>query len=207
MVHNKANELVLIFLRRVAEGHDPQVVARNVLSTLEQKPSKFKLLADLGDIIVPETFEQTLYWSCFRMGFGKGAHSFDSDITDEHFPSPSRMLRAGEKFHVRAFARDVAYRTSVDEREGFFIDQKAVFLGGQGLGLVLEQKYASLPKPQTYISPDTKEGLWIDKHNRHRIPYAGVGERSVTDFHIALGNIHDPHLDDLALLIFTKVNQ
>lgn len=132
-------------------------------------PEKFALLADLGKIKVPADFDHALYLAKFCK---KNYHKFEyySDgINDTNFSNPSRILKPGDKLHVRAFQQIVGGSTTTEERMDFCRKQPGnIFTGAQGASLVFEQKRNQLPKGKYYVSFDEEDCLPVID-NFHRV--------------------------------------
>ena len=127
---------------------------------------KFRLLMDLGEIIIPDGYVSGTYLDSFE-----GEYEYNKDITDANSPSPSRILKPGDKLHVRAFEQIVDGTTTSKERMRFLNNQSGVVhLGAHGAKLVFEQKRDQLPKGKRYSSFDEKERLWKDAVGRHWVP-------------------------------------
>ncbi len=163
---------------------------------------KFTLLTDLGIITVPDGYDHATQLASFSRKNRKKFYYYNdnNDITDEHFPNPTRILKAGDKFHVRAFKQITSGTTTSEERLAFLATQKAVYTGAQGASLVFEQKREELPKGRSYISFDEKERLWKEAGGYHRVPHiiAGLGG----DFGFNLGYFEDDWGDSCCLLSF-----
>jgi hypothetical protein len=99
-------------------------------SVLPAKPTdKFSLLVDLGTITVPDNYDHVTRLATFKKENEKKFYSYNSAITDENFPKPTRILKPGDKFQVRAFKQIVSGETTSEERMAFLSKQKAVFVG------------------------------------------------------------------------------
>jgi hypothetical protein len=172
-------------------------------STAPAKPTeKFALLVDLGQIIVPADFDQVNWLSKFTKKNRKKFYYFNEDITDANFSNPSRILKPGDKLHVRIFKQIVSGTTTSEERLAFLATQKAVFTGAQGASLVFEQKRDQLPKGKWYTSFDEKDRLLFVGGYR-RVP--DVGADSDGDFNFDLGFFEYMWDDDCAFLCFCDV--
>ena len=164
---------------------------------------KFSLLADLGIITVPDDYDHTTRLTLFGEKNREKFYYYNDGITDEHFPNPTRILKPGDKLHVRAFKQIVSGATTSEERLAFLATQKAVHTGAQGASLVWEQKRDQLPKGYWYSSFDEKDRLWEDADGDHRVPL--VGARSGGDFDFRLGDFEYVWYDDRAFLRFCDV--
>lgn len=134
------------------------------------EPIKFDLLVDLGIITVPDDYVHATRLTTFGEKFSDKFWYFNDDITDEHYPNPSRILKPGDKLWVRAFKQVVDGTTTSEDRMAFLATQRAVHTGAQGASLVFEQKRAQLPKGKWYASFDEKKRLWEDADRYHRVP-------------------------------------
>ena len=161
---------------------------------------KFGLLVDLGEVTVPDNYDHATCLATFDKENRKKFYSYNDAITDKNFPTPTRILKPGDKFHVRAFKQIVSGDTTSEERMAFLAKQKAVLVGAQGATLVFEQKRDQLPKSKWYASFDKKEKLWEDAGGRHRVPL--VSAYSVGAFYFYLGYFEDVWDDSIAFLCF-----
>lgn len=161
---------------------------------------KFFLLADLGTITVPEDYDHEICLARFAKEHRKEFYYFNDATTDENFPNPSRILKAGDVLHVRAFKQIVSGTTTSEERMAFLKGQNTVFVGAQGLSLVFEQKREELPKGKWYGSFDEPDCLWKAPDGRRWVP--GMSARSDGGFRWSLGNFEYVWSDDEAFLCF-----
>lgn len=127
------------------------------------KQDQFVLLADLGIVTVPDDYDPLRCLAMFEEKHQKGANKtfcrYESDFNDGNFRNPSRVLRAGDKFHVRVFEQIEGVETTAAERLAFSIAQGCVFPCAQGLPLVYEQKHDQLPKGRSYTFLDAYDRL------------------------------------------------
>ncbi len=163
---------------------------------------KFGLLVDLGIITVPDDYVHKDHLDTFRRNHEKEFYYYNSDITDKNFKKPTRVLKPGDRLHVRAFKQIVPGRTTSEERMAFLATQKAVHTGAQGATLVWEQKRDQLPKGKWYCSFDEKDRL-PDLDGYHRVPY--VGAHSGGGFDLGLGGFESGWDDGGVLLCFCDV--
>lgn len=163
--------------------------------------SKFKLLKDLGTIIVPKTYRHSTALATFTKQYAEKLLYMNPAITDENFPNPSRILKVGEVLYVSAWEHaDGVGATSSIERMGFLRSKNALLVGAQGGALTFVQKRKSLPKGYWYCSMDESKKLWEDADGHHRVP--GVDASHGGDFEFVLGGFGDGWHDDVALLCF-----
>jgi len=166
------------------------------------KPEKFVLLADLGEIKVPDDFDQAIWLAKFREQNHKKFHCYNDDITDENFANPTRILKPGDKLHVRAFKQVVSGTTTSEERLAFLSTQKAVLTGAQGASLVFDQKRDQLQKGKYYASFDEKDRLpFADGY--HWVPF--VNRYSDGDWSFYLVDFENDWDGDNCLLCFCDV--
>ncbi len=136
---------------------------------------KFTLLVDLGIITVPDDYAHSTRLSSFKAKYQndkiESFYHYDENITDTNFSNP-RMLKPGDKLHVRAFRSGST--TSV-ECMAFLATQKAIHTGAQGATLVWEQKRYQLPMDYWYTSFDKKERSLEDTDGYYGVPYIHVG--------------------------------
>lgn len=147
---------------------------------------KFALLAELGEIIVPDDFVQATWLSSFRDKNKEKFYYYNDDITDENFSNPTHILKPGDKLWVRAHKQIVSGTTTSEERMKFLATQKSWLVGAQGASLVFEQKRDKLPRGYWYSSFDKKSRLWKDADGSRRVP--GVNADSDGDFNFGLGS-------------------
>ena len=165
---------------------------------------KFSLLADLGIITVPAGYvHATRLVTANERGVYGEMYANDPNLTDAHFPNPSRVLKPGDRVHVYAYKQIVPGETTSAERLAYLATQKAVYLGAQGASLVLEQKRPLLPKGFWYASFDEKDRLWEDAGGYHRVPcvYACSGG----GFSFDLGRFEFVWHGDFAFLGFCDI--
>lgn len=153
-------------------------------------PDKFALLVDLGTIIVPDNYVHDTCLSMFKERHQgrekKSFYFYNDDFTDTNFPNPSRILKPGDKLHVRAFKQIVPGTTTSEECMAYLVAQgMTVHVGAQGASLVFDQKRDQLPKGKWYSSFDGEKRLWEDADGRHRVPLVCV--YSDGDFNFDLG--------------------
>ena len=129
--------------------------------------SKFYLLIDLGTIIVPDDYVAGKELATLNQ---KDFYYFNENLIDKNFANPSRVLKPGDKFSVKAYKQNVSRSTTSQERLDFLATQKAVLLGAQGGSIVYKQKRNELPKGYWYASFDKKDNLWKDSDGDHRVP-------------------------------------
>lgn len=117
-----------------------------------ESTEKFALLKDLGIITVPYGYDQKTVLD---------------NITDAKLYNPTRILKPGDKFHVRVFQQVVDGMTTSEERMAFLVTQKVIYTGGQGMFLVFKEKRGQLPTVKCYTSFDEKECLRGDADGHH----------------------------------------
>ena len=164
---------------------------------------KFALLVDLGIITVPDDYAHEKRLTTFREQNHKKFFYYDKAITDAKFPNPTRILKPGNKFCVRAFKQVVGGTTTSEERMAFLATQKAVHTSAQGVSLVFDQKRDQLPKGKRYASFDEKDHLWTDADDHHRVP--DVYCHSDGYFNFYLGNFEDVWDVSHAFLCFCDI--
>ena len=163
---------------------------------------QFDLLVDLGIITVPDDYEHPTRLTTFDKQNRQKFNYYNPNITEANFPNPSRILKPGDKFHVRAFKQVVLGTTSSEARMAFLANQNAVLTGAQGASLVFDQKRDQLPKGKWYASFDEKNRLWY-ADGYHGVPF--VGCRSDGVFVFNLGRFGDVWHGDGAFLCFCDV--
>jgi hypothetical protein len=130
---------------------------------------KFTLLVDLGIITVPNGYSHANHLDKFVMKNRKKFYSINDNITDVNFANPTRVLKPGQKYRVRAFQQVVSGTTTSEERMSFLLTQKAIHTGAQGESLVFEQKRDQLPKGKWYYSLDEIDRLWAASDGTHGV--------------------------------------
>lgn len=176
------------------------IISGSVESSFENEPDskptlpieptmKFAELIDLGTITVPDDY----------------VHHDQADVfgRGSRFPNPSRVLKHGDKFRVRAFRQIVPGTTTSEERMAFLATQKAIYTGAQGASLIFDQKRNQLPKGFWYASFDEKDRLWTDAHGYHGVPL--VGARLGGVFHRSLGHFEGVWFGFFALFCFCDI--
>ena len=167
------------------------------------EPEKFALLVDLGIITVTEDYEHAARLKTFRKKNVRKFYYYNDAITDENFANPSRVLKPGNKLHVRVFKQVAAGTTTSEERIAFLATQKAVLTGAQGASLAFERKRDQLPKGYWHSSFDEKDRLWQDAGGCRRVPL--VSAFSGDGFEFSLGDFEGVWGGDFALLCFCDV--
>lgn len=195
--------------KMVVDGNlDPEKVANHMQHIVDNpkefRVNKFALLCDLGTITVPENYEHATCLTRFTEENRKKFSGFNSKITDTNFSNPSRVLRPGDKLQVQAFEQVVPGTTTSVERMHFLRSLNAVFVGAQGLSLVIEQVGEKLPKGnEGYSSFDEPDRLWEDDRGVHRVPHVDV--HSDGGFYWHLGAFEHVWLEYSAFLCFRVV--
>lgn len=148
-----------------------------------EKREMFRSMCDLGIITVPDKYVPTINFS-----WG-------------HFPTPSRILRPGDRLWVRIH-QQVVEKTTSEERLAFLESlEGAHHVGAQGALLVREQKSALLPKDYYCASFDKKEALWWDPlSGEHRVP-------EVAKEFLSLGFFERPWTPEFLFLSFCDESQ
>jgi len=151
---------------------------------------KFVLLVDLGIVTVPDNYDHATQLDKFLKKNRKKFYGVNDNITDANFLNPSRILKPGDKLHVRAYQQIVGGTTTSEERMTYLTEQKMnCYPSAQGASLVFEQKRDQLPKGKWYASFDEKDRLWEDATGNHRVP--GVSTDTDGDFYWGLGYFED----------------
>lgn len=123
-----------------------------------KRAEKFELLVDLGIITVPED------------------HISNPIFCGLHFSNPSRALKPGEQLRVKAYRQRVPYETTSRERMSY-LERRAegnVYVGAQGIELVISQALGKLPRNYWYGSFDKKSNLPEVSVDCYRVPHARV---------------------------------
>lgn len=168
----------------------------NVVLSKNVQVENFALLIDLGIVTVPEGYVHRTRLGTFGKQNRKRFYYYDEKVSDENFSSPTRILRPGDRFHVRVFEQTVGGTTSSDERMAFLSVQNTVRVGAQGLSLVFEQKQHQLQKDKWYASFDEKRRLFIDQSGFNWVP--GIGMHSDGAIELGVYCFQSPwELDDV----------
>ncbi|MEA2715073.1 MAG: hypothetical protein QOG91_101 [Candidatus Parcubacteria bacterium] len=146
--------------------------------------AKFAMFADLGVVTVPDDYEHGSRLGSFvRTNLWKFYH-IDSNISDRHFPNPSRILKPGDKLLVQVFRQVLPGVATFKECMTFLGLKKAVYPGAQGASLVWEEKRNELPKDIWLGSYDDKSRLWKDADGFHWLPGVQVYGNGVCRFYL-----------------------
>jgi hypothetical protein len=171
----------------------------NLMSSAE--PAKFALLKDFGYVEVPADYDHSTALARLKAMHYDDCYYFNSLLTDANFDNPSRVLKAVERYRVRAYEQVSSGTTSSVERVEFLQSLPGnVFIGAQGIPLVFEQKRHYLPKGKWYSSFDELDRLPF-LEGCHRVP--SVTAYLDGDFRVGLGNFEGPWDQDLAVLCFS----
>jgi len=173
-------------------GEKPEPVSSSQLG------EKFAPLSDLGVVVVPSVYKHADRLGSFGRRNRKMFYYFHSALTDANFPSPTRIVKPGDKLRVQAWKQTVP-ETTFEERLAFLAQTKSVHTGAQGASLVLEQLFEQLPEGYWCESFDERGRLW-----RGMIPRIRVYTLRSAEFH--LYNPEHAFGDDSALLSFTLVS-
>lgn len=176
-----------------------QVVVGEAFITLKEK---FALLFDLGVVTIPRDYNHSTQLASFRKKY-LGSVDFDYDLTDENFQNPSRVLKPGDKFHVRVFKQIKPSITSTEERMAFLDKQNAVYLGAQGVSIVFEQRQGGLPAGYRYYSFDRKSRLYKRPWGTCELPYIGISNHSHPRF--SFTKFEEYRYEEDVLLCFCEV--
>jgi hypothetical protein len=119
---------------------------------------KFGLLADLGIITVPADWVN------------------QSEFAGMEFPTPTRVLKPGDRLWVRAHKQIGGGTTTSEERLAYLASLNSHLTGAPGVRLVRGDKaWAKVPKGYYWFASfDEKERLPIDAERSHRVPVVGT---------------------------------
>lgn len=166
------------------QGNLKKVLADVLIPPKEEKPTapveKFEVLVDLGVITVPDDY------------------MINPVFCGMNFSNPSRVLKPGDKLRVEACRQIVPGTTTSKERMAYLerCEGGNVYLGAQGIELVIEQKIGQLPRDYWYGSFDREENLPEDSGGRRRVPFVSV--HSDGDWNRNLGYLGNDWTDDSA---------
>ena len=136
---------------------------------------KFNPLMELGDVVAPDDYDSTAPLTWFvKRNREKLEHLFDENLSDAHFPSPSRVLKPGNQLRVFVVGPIHPGPTTTEEYLDFLAARKKakiVHVGVPGLMLIYEQMEHKLPRGFRYISLDARERLWKNPDGRHMAPH------------------------------------
>ncbi len=155
---------------------------------------KFEVFKSLGVLTVPGDYNHAARLASFykkhQDNKNPSFYYYNSDINDENFSNPSRILKPGDNFRVDLVRQIVPNTTTSEERVAFLESpsQGGIFLGAQGASLVFgdEKMRANLPKGNWCASFDKKDRLWRDAGRYHRVPY--IHAHSGGGFEFRLGH-------------------
>ncbi len=166
-------------IKQISDGAIITASREVVIASPKPKKEKFRLIADLGIITIPEGCLHETRLDSFRARYKdkelRSSYLYSNDLTDANFPRTSRILKPGDKLWVRAFEQTTSGKTTATERMKFLDSQNAVYTGAQGVSHVWEQKRDQLPKGKYCVSYDKQENLWWDPNGDHRVPYVSTG--------------------------------
>ncbi|MDD5068502.1 MAG: hypothetical protein PHS53_02250 [Candidatus Pacebacteria bacterium] len=124
---------------------------------------RFREYADLGVLQVPADYNHRTYLaSCVQRNGDEW--DFDSGATDANFPTPSRILRPGDRLRVRIWEQIGG--TNSHTRMEFLDSLGAVYPGVQGICLLCEEMEPKLPHHHSNLwfgSYDRPENLFQDE--------------------------------------------
>lgn len=131
------------------------------------RAEKFEVLADLGVITVPEDHVSSMVFCGLN------------------FSNPSSALKAGDKLLVKVHRQNVPGRTTSRDRMTYLERRNDgnIYLGAQGIVLVLARKKDKLPKGW-HTSFDKKKNLPVLREGGHMLPV--INARSDGGFHVDL---------------------
>lgn len=217
----KDNVLARIYKQQTAIGKavvdgkwDPEKVADHLQFLIDNPPriGKFALLVDLGTITVPNDYNHATclakFYNRHQGGKNKSFHGYNTKINDKNFPNPTRVLKPGDRLHVRSFKQVAGGTITSEERMAFLATKKAIHTGAQGASLVFDQKRNLLPRGVFYDSYDEKDRLWVDASGYHRVPRVSCMSCRLGDyFQFVLGGLEGIWYDDGAFFCFTEVEE
>ncbi|MEK7664422.1 MAG: hypothetical protein AAB340_03240 [Patescibacteria group bacterium] len=198
----------------VAEGWDKnQKYLKDVLAGVLLSPTpkvvssvqKFEIFKNLGILTVPANYIHTTrladFYERHQGGEKKSFYYYNSDINDQNFANPSRILKPGEKFQVDV-VRQVSGEVTSEEHMAFLAVHRGIHLGAQGASLVFDDQKmrADLPKGKWHFSFDEKARLWQDAPRYHRVP--GIYAGSDGGFSFRLGYFARVWYDDDCFFFF-----
>ena len=169
---------------------------------------KFAMLADLGIVTVPDDYAHEgrmfkFQTDVLQAGKYPDLDMYSSGFTDANFETPSRFLKSGDRFRVRAFTQVAGECASGDECLLFLSGLNAVYPGAQGALLVFEQGRHLLPKNRKYTSMDRAVYLWNAYDKGHAVPC--IDARADGKFDLQLLRYEDGLDAQTAILCFTEV--
>jgi len=165
---------------------------------------RFRLFADLGILTVPEEYEHATQLETFQKNHRIHLQGYNCDMNDVNFSRPSRILKPGDRFSVRAYKQIASGTVTSEECLAFLETLNSHYVGAQGATLVFEQKRDQLPKGVHYLFMDERNHLWIDNGGSIRVPKVQVGIHG--DFCLYLDFFEDAQNDFHVLLSFCDVS-
>ena len=173
--------------------------------TPEHLVDEFSVLVDLGIITVPNDYVHKTQLEKFDEQNYKDLYYYFRDrIGEDNFPNPTRILKPGDKLHVRVFepAWDKVTIT-LEECLMFLSLQKAVHTGAPGASLVYSQRRDQIEKGKWYCSLDEKDHLWTYSVGHYGV--AGIHRNSDDSFWFHLVDFEHVCNHAKAILCFTEV--
>ena len=130
----------------------------------------FKLVGDLGTILVPDNFSQKNWLLNFYEEVKEFFYFFDRNINDKNFFNSSYILVPGEKFEVLIYIKITSGIITHKEALDFISSHKGFsLLGAQGLSIVCLQRMDDLSKGFKYLSLDKRNSLWKDNFFKRKV--------------------------------------
>ena len=172
---------------------------------------KFEIFKNLGILTVPASYIHKTrladFYKRHQGGKRKSFYYYDSDINDQNFANPSRILKPGEKFQVDVVRQVFRGETTSEERMAFLAVHRGIYLGAQGASLVFDDQKmrTDLPKGKWYSSFDEKDRLWQVTNGRRRVPC--IHAYSDGDFYFSLGFFESVCGDHVCFFLFRDCSQ
>ena len=150
-------------------------------------------------VTVPEDYDHATQLTTFHNKNYEKFSSYNSNITDGDFSKVSHRLVPGKTYTVKIFGIHKSEVATSKECIKKYKQEKAFFVGAQGVSVLWEENRKDLPKGKWYASFDEKENLPV-ADGYHWVPH--VFARSRGDFDFRLGNFEDDWNDRDCLLCF-----
>lgn len=128
----------------------------------------------------------------------KSTFHFQFGLTSKNFAEATNKLEPGKTYRVRIFP--VLQRATSEDCMTFLQKQGVIFVGGQGLTLLQDQKADEFPVGKWTVSFDKKGALWEDTDGRFSERVPRVRRRSVGYWEFGLGSFGFHYNDDDCLL-------
>jgi hypothetical protein len=190
---NEAQEII-------EAGGKMQEQFKPILQKLAIVDQRFGLAIKEFEFMVPADYKHDSQLDTFAEKTKKlsTTYCFNDNLSSKNFVKATNKLEPGKTYKVKIFP--ILSRVSSEDCMNFLAKQNAIFVGGQGLTLLQENKPEEFPKGKWTVSFDKKDTLWKDSVGDHRVPC--VGADSDGGFAFGLGRFEGVWSDVSCLLCF-----